>query len=392
MKTRTIFLFFLSLLVASCAEDDKNINAYNAFTPKYPQSMVKTDIVGYTSDSTPVHQFLLTNINGFSIAVLDYGGIIREINTPDRNGDFKNIVLGFNEIKDYENRSPYFGGIVGRYGNRIAKGKFTLDGIERQLSVNDGENHLHGGFQGLDKVMWNGVAAQQGENRGVRLEYISPKGADGYPGEVTFRVVYLLNNRNQLEISYLVTTNEPTIINPTQHTYFNLSGDFSKDILDHELYLNAERYLPVNEGLIPTGEMATVEKTPFDFRKSKKIGRDIEDDNEQLTIANGYDHCWVLNKPENANGDLPLAGTLYHEASGRTVSVYTDQPGIQFYSGNFLDGTLPSTTGGTYPFRSGLCLETQHYPDSPNHPEFPSTELRPGRIFRSTTIYDFGIQ
>ena len=392
MKTHTTFLFFLSLLVASCTENVNNQNAYNAFTPKYAQSMVKTDIVGYTSDGTPVHQFLLTNINGFSIAVLDYGGIIREINTPDRNGEFKNIALGFNEIKDYENRSPYFGGIVGRYGNRIAKGKFTLDGIERQLSVNDGENHLHGGFKGLDKVMWSGVAAQQGENRGVRLEYISPKGADGYPGEVTFRVVYLLNNRNQLEISYLVTTNEPTIINPTQHTYFNLSGDFSKDILDHELYLNADRYLPVNQGLIPTGEMATVEKTPFDFRKSKKIGKDIEDDNEQLAIANGYDHCWILNKPENTNGELPLAGTLYHQASGRTVSVYTDQPGIQFYSGNFLDGTLPSTTGGTYPFRSGLCLETQHYPDSPNHPEFPSTELRPGRIFRSTTIYDFGIQ
>lgn len=392
MKTHTAFLFLLGLFISSCADDVNIENVYNAFTPKYPQSMVKTDIVGYTSDGIPVHQFLITNTNGFSIAVLDYGAIIREINTPDRQGAFKNIVLGFDAIEDYENRSPYFGGIVGRYGNRIAKGQFTLDGIERQLSVNDGEHHLHGGFKGLDKVMWNGIAAQQGENRGVRLEYISPEGEDGYPGEVTFRVVYILNNRNQLEISYLVTTNEPTIVNPTQHTYFNLSGDFSQDILDHELFLNADRFLPVDQGLIPTGELALVEKTPFDFRKSKKIGKDIEEEHEQLAVGNGYDHCWVLNKPENSNGDLPLAAVLYHPTTGRKVSVYTDQPGIQFYSGNFLDGTLPATTGGTYPFRGGLCLETQHYPDSPNQPEFPSTELRPGRIFRSTTIYDFGIQ
>ena len=342
---------------------------------------------GRTPDDKLVEVIQLTNSAGIEARVLTYGGIILSLKTPDRNGAMDDIVLGFDELAPYFTKSPYFGCIIGRYGNRIAKGKFTLDGKPYSLATNNGPNHLHGGVKGWDKVIWAAAPFNNTEGVGVVLTYTSADGEEGYPGTVKAIVKYTLNDQNQLTVDYEATTDKPTIINLTQHSYFNLAGTKANDILGHELLINADTYTPVDATLIPTGQIAPVEGTPFDFRKLTPIGARIKDANEQIKRGLGYDHNFVLvrNTPTLAH-----AARVVEPQTGRTLDIFTDEPGIQFYSGNFLDGTLTGKGGRTYGHRSGFCLETQHFPDSPNRPNFPSTVLKPGDTYHSKTVFSFG--
>jgi len=315
---------------------------------------------------------------------MTYGGIIVSLRAPDRQGRIDDIVLGYATAADYaRNNGPFFGAIVGRYGNRIAKGRFTLDGAAYTLATNNGPNHLHGGLKGFDKVVWRGEARPDG----VTFTYTSADGEEGYPGALTARVTYVLTDRNELAIDYEATTDKPTVVNLTQHSYFNLAGSRANDILGHELMLNAPRYTPVDATLIPTGEIASVEGTPLDFRKSTKIGARINDAHPQMKFGLGYDHNWVIAR---TGPGLVEAAKVVEPVTGRTMTISTTEPGIQFYSGNFLKGDLKGKGGRVYPHRSGFCLETQHYPDSPNHANFPSTVLRPGEEYKSQTVFTFG--
>jgi aldose 1-epimerase len=319
------------------------------------------------------------------VQIITFGGIITTIEVPDKNGEIQDVALGFKTLKDYEESSPYFGALIGRFGNRIANGKFNLDGKQYSLVQNNGENHLHGGTKGFDKVVWTAEPQVINDLAQLKLSYVSKDMEEGYPGNLNVEVLYTLTTENTLEVEYKASTDKKTIINLTQHTYFNLSGDI--DILDHELMLNADAYLPVDKNLIPLGKLESVDDTPFNFKTSKIIGRDIENQHEQLKRGMGYDHCWVLNE---ANTGLRSAAVLYHPVSGRQMEVLTDQPGIQFYSGNFLDGTLSMKNSESfYGPRSGLCLETQHFPDSPNQPNFPSVVLNPREDFYSKTVFKF---
>jgi aldose 1-epimerase len=320
---------------------------------------------------------------------MTYGGIITSLRVADRSGRVDDIVLGFDSLSGYLKDSPYFGAIVGRYANRIAKGRFTLDGKTYQVPVNNGQNSLHGGTRGLDKVVWHATPFEHATDAGVVLTYVSPDGDQGYPGELHLRVTYTLNDRNELAVEYHATTTKATPINLSQHTYFNLTGGAQRDILDHVLQINASRYTPVDSTLIPTGDLPPVAATPFDFRTPTAIGARIAQPNEQLTIAGGYDHNWVLDRKGSG---ATHAVHVVEPTSGRTIDVTTDQPGVQFYSGNFLDGSLTGKGGRVYGHRFGFCLETQHFPDSPNHPSFPSTILRSGKQFNSRTVFTFGAQ
>jgi len=336
------------------------------------------------SDFDSIKQYTLKNDNGMAVKITNYGATITSIVVPDRDGNFADVALGYNDVKGYINAidRPYFGSVVGRYGNRIAKGKFSIDGVEYQLATNNGENHLHGGNMGFDKVVWDAEAI----DNGVELTYLAKDGEEGYPGNLKVKVVYTLSDDNEIRIEYTAVTDKATVVNLTNHTYFNLAGEGSGTINGHELRINASRFTPVDAGLIPTGELRDVAGTPFDFRKAKTIGRDIEADDEQLKFGLGFDHNWVLDR----KGDgMELAATLYEPKSGRVLEVITDQPAVQFYGGNFLDGRLIGKSGKPYGHRCGLCLETQHSPDSPNHPEWPGTILRPGEQYRTTTIYRF---
>jgi aldose 1-epimerase len=343
---------------------------------------------GELQDGTPMSLYTLTNTNRVSMSVINYGGIITSIMAPDKNGRFDDIVLGFDSLDNYVTSSPFFGALIGRYGNRIAKGKFELDGKKYTLAVNNGENHLHGGVKGFDKVIWNIEKHSVNDGVAIKLSYLSKDMEEGYPGNLNTEVIYTLTNRNELKIDYKATTDKKTIVNLTQHTYFNLNGG-KQDILSHELVINGDKFLPVDKGLIPTGELRPVKGTPFDFTKPFTVGARINDKDQQLKYGNGYDHCWVLNK---AADPLSHAATLYDSASGREVMVFTTEPALQFYSGNFLDGSLHGKNNTTYNFRSGLCLETQHYPDSPNRKEFPSVVLNPGETYKSQTIYQFNVR
>ncbi len=348
------------------------------------QNPIEETIYGEMPDGTKVKKFTLKNEAGMEVDVITYGGIITRWTAPDEQGNYEDIVLGFDSLEQYLDGNPYFGALIGRYGNRIAKGAFSLDGKTYSLAKNDGENHLHGGEKGFDKVLWNAIPKNTDAGATLELTYTSEDGEEGYPGKLDVKVTYTLTDNNELDIQYEAVTDKPTIVNLTQHSYFNLSGQLSKEILDHEIYLDADTYLPVDGGLIPTGELRPVAGTPFDFKEPKLIGKEIEADNEQLGLSKGYDHCWVLNEGEE---DFGLAASAYHPKTGRFLEVYTNEPGIQFYSGNFLDGTLPAQTGGTYVRRSGFCLETQHYPDSPNQPDFPSVRLNPGETYSSRTLF-----
>lgn len=347
-----------------------------------PTHSIQMEKFGKLPDDKEVSKYTLTNKNGMSVSIINYGGTVVSLMAPDKTGKMEDVVLGFDSLSQYETSSPYFGCLVGRFGNRIAKGKFSLDGKEYTLAVNNGVNHLHGGLKGFDKVLWN--VEVPADSSSLKLSYTSPDGDEGYPGTLTMEVIYSLTDDNELKIDYMATTDKKTVVNLTHHSYFNLAG--KGDILSHELKINADKFLPVDSTLIPTGEQALVDGTPFDFKNSTVIGSRINNDDQQLKFGGGYDHCWVLN-----GGGLRNVATLSEKNSGRIMEVFTTEPGMQFYSGNFLDGTLKGKNGNVYGHRNGLCLETQHFPDSPNKSEFPSVVLEPGQTFKSTTVYKFSV-
>ncbi len=348
-------------------------------------SIAKTDY-GTLPDGQKASLYTLTNAGGAVARITNYGGIITELWMPDKTGALAYVVLGFDTLQGYMPNAPYFGAIIGRYGNRIGKAAFELDGRTYTLAGNDKGNHLHGGVKGFDKVLWQAEPIETKDGVGLRLRYVSKDMEEGYPGNLEVTVVYTLTNANELRIDYTATTDKPTVCNLTNHSYFNLAGQGSGDILGHILTLNADHYTPVNAGLIPIGQIAPVNGTPMDFTAPTAIGARINSDHEQIKFGGGYDHNWVLNKKA---GQLSLAATVYEPTSGRVMEVWTTEPAIQFYAGNFLDGTLTGKTGKVYKHRYGFCLETQHYPDSPNQPSFPSTTLRPGQTYRTTTVHKF---
>ena len=350
------------------------------------RTAVKREPFGRMPDGQAVERFTLTNPAGIEVQAISYGGIITSLRVPDRTGTLGDIVLGFDRLDAYLKDHPFFGALIGRYGNRIAKGQFALDGKTYKLATNNGPNHLHGGIKGFDKVLWTAEPVE-GKNA-IAFSRTSPDGEEGYPGNLRVQVTYTLTDKNELIVDYRASADKPTVVNLTQHSYFNLAGQASGDILGHELMLNADRYTPVDETLIPTGELAPVAGTPFDFRKPAAIGSRISQTDPQLKNGLGYDHNWVLNRTGNG---LQLAARASEPKTGRTLEVSTTEPGIQFYSGNFLDGTLTGKAGARYAHRTGFCLETQHFPDSPNQPKFPSTTLRPGAEYRSSTVFTFGV-
>jgi aldose 1-epimerase len=340
---------------------------------------------GRTAAGEAAHLFTLTNARGAEARITNYGGRVVSLKMPDRSGKFDDVVLGYDSLAGYQTDAFYIGGIVGRYANRIAKGKFTLNDREYVLARNNGENHLHGGLKGFDAVVWRAKTAAGKSGPRLELTYTSPDGAEGYPGRLNVRVVYTLTDNNELKIEYAAVSDRDTVINLTNHSYFNLAGAGSGSILDHRLMINADRFTPTDAGSIPTGEILGVADTPFDFRQSTGIGARIEAPDEQLKFGSGYDHNWVLNKRSN---ELSLAATVVEPTTGRTLDVYTTEPGMQFYAGNFLEN-VKGKNGKIYRRREGFCLETQHFPDSPNRPSFPSTVLKKGENFRSTTVYRF---
>lgn len=344
---------------------------------------------GTTTEGQKVTQYTLTNDKGASVSIINYGGIVTSLKVPDRNGKFADVVLGFKTLSDYEKKSPYFGCLVGRYGNRIAKGEFTLDGHTYRLAPNNNGQSLHGGLKGFDKVIWNAVPAMTGQGPSLKLTYVSKDGEEGYPGNLSVTATYTLTNKNELKLVFRAKTDKATIVNLTHHSYFNLAGQGSGDVLGHVVTIHADKYTPVDKVLIPTGKLASVKGTPFDFRKPTPIGARINMEDPQLKNGGGYDHNWVIDK---LPGHLGLAAKVEEPKSGRVMEVISTEPGVQFYSGNFLDGTLVGKGGKVYGFRNGFCFEPQHFPDSPNRKNFPSTVLRPGETYKNTIIFKFSAE
>ena len=344
---------------------------------------VQKQAFGTTADGHQIDRYILTNKNGMEASIITYGGAVVTLRVPDRNGKLDDVVLGFDNLDGYLKHTDHFGALIGRYGNRIGKAQFKLDGVEHKLAANNGANSLHGGPGGFDRVVWQVADSQPSR---LELTYLSKDGEEGFPGNLKATAVYTLTDNNELRIDYSATTDKDTVVNLTNHSYFNLAGAGEGDILGHELTLYADKFTPVDSGLIPTGKLQNVEGTPFDFRKPVAVGTRIGQKDEQLKIGGGYDHNFVLT---SGGGSLATAARVYEPKTGRVMDVLTTEPGVQFYSGNFLNGKLPGKGGRTYPFRSGLCLETQHFPDSPNKPEFPSTVLKPGAKYQTTTIYLF---
>lgn len=343
------------------------------------------------NDFDTIRVFELSNTDGMTVKVTNYGAIITSIVVPDREGKLADVALGYDRVEDYINAvdKPYFGAIVGRYGNRIAQGTFDLDGKTYELATNNGPNHLHGGVIGLDKVVWTAKTVETDDGDSIEMRYVAKDMEEGYPGNLSIVVTYTLTDANAIKIHYHATTDAATPVNLTQHTYFNLKGEGRGTILDHELMLVADGYTPVDETLIPTGKIAPVKGTPFDFTMAKPIGRDIDADDPQMNYGLGYDHNFVLRRDASAGDRLQLAAEVHEPMSGRVLRVRTTEPGIQFYCGNFLDGRLSGKAGSAYVHRGGFCLETQHFPDSPNQPGFPSTILRPGNEYDTTTVFEF---
>ena len=393
MRNNIIFILtvFAAFVLGACQDEkkeEKSMDETEIVEPSVqPYVSIEKAHHGTTPEGEEVDLYTMKTENGMELDVITYGGIITRWTAPDRDGNSQDITLGYDNLEHYIESNPYFGALIGRYGNRIAGGKFSIDGEEYQLAQNDGQNHLHGGVKGYDKVVWDAEEMRSEGMASLTLTYTSPDGEEGYPGELKVKVVYTLYTDNTLVVEYEATTDKPTVVNLTQHAYFNLSGNFDQKILDHEVEILADAYLPVDATLIPTGELRPVDETPFDFRTAKPIGQDINAENDQLTKGKGYDHCWVL----NGEGMRKVA-SAYHPGSGRYLEIHSDEPAIQFYTGNFLDGKLPSKSGGTYGHRTGFCLETQHYPDSPNQPEFPSVRLNPGETYSSQTSFQFSVK
>jgi len=382
MSTRlTTLLMITTILLGACAEQNAA-----------PDPSVDRDAFGMTPAGDSVDVYTLTNANGLSMRVMNYGGIILSLRVPDRGGTLEDVVLGFDALQGYTREAyraanPYFGALIGRYGNRIDEGEFTIDGQTYTLEVNDGPNHLHGGEEGLDQVVWDAEPYRHADSVGLVLTHTSPDGHGGYPGRLDLEVTYTLTSDDELVIDYRATTTEATHVNLTQHSYFNLDGEGDGDILDHRLRTEAEAFTPVDSTLIPTGTFRQVEGTPFDFTEPTPIGARIDTENQQLDIAGGYDHNLVLRRQDSDT--LHLAARVYDPDSGRLMTVRTTEPGLQFYSGNFLDGSFSGKSGEPYGRHAGFALETQHFPDSPNHPDFPSTLLCPDETYTSRTVYAF---
>src|SRR5436190_6126682 len=353
-------------------------------------STVSHEITKVMFQGKPIEVVTLKNPSGMEVQAMSYGAIITSVKVPDRAGAFADVVLGFDKPEQYwaDPPPPYFGAVVGRYGNRIANGAFTLDAKKYTLAKNNGPNHLHGGIKGFDKVLWSVATKNAVDGASAIFTYTSADGEEGYPGTLTARVTYTLTDRNELAVDYEATTYKPTIVNLTQHTYFNLAGQGSRDVLDHLMQIDADRYTPVDAMLIPTGELSPVAGTPLDFRQPTTIGKRIGEDHPQLRSGLGYDHNFVLTR---SGEGLQHAARVTEPSTGRTLDVATTEPGLQFYSGNFLDGTITGKGGRVYQKRYGFCLESQHFPDSPNKPAFPSTILRPGQTYRSRTVFTFGV-
>jgi aldose 1-epimerase len=366
-------LFFSLLSIASTSAEAK--------------SKITKKEFGKTQDGQVADIYTLVNQNGVEAQITNYGAALVSLKVPDRSGKFEDVVLGYPALGGYENDKAFFGGTIGRYGNRIAHGKFVLNGTTYKLATNDGPNHLHGGTRGFNKRLWTAKDTSGASGPSLTLTYLSKDGEEGYPGNLSVRVTYTLTDSNDLKIEYGATTDKETVVNLTNHSYFNLAGQGNGDILDHELMINADRFTPVDTTLIPTGELRKVSGTPFDFTHATAIGARINQEDEQLKFGKGYDHNWVLNRAKA--GALELVARLSSPKSGRILEVWTTEPGLQFYSGNFLDGSVHGKEGKVYAHRSALCLETQHFPDSPNHADFPSTVLKPGQKFQSTTVYKF---
>ncbi|HEV7379485.1 MAG TPA: aldose epimerase family protein [Dyadobacter sp.] len=371
-----LFTALVGLALAGCSKTNEK------------QEMISTiskETFGELPDGQTADLYTLTNKNGMTVNITNYGGIITKLTAPDKKGEWADVVLGFDSLAPYLGEHPFFGALVGRFGNRIAKGKFTLNGTEYKLAINNGPNSLHGGIKGFDKVLWKATEVKEDSTVGLKLEYTSKDMEEGYPGNLNVTVVYTLTNENSISIDYTATTDKETVINLTNHSYFNLTG-LKRDILGHEVTILSDSIVPVNRELIPTGKLRAVEGTPFDFREPTIVGAGIDKtEDEQIKSGGGYDHCWVINRTEK--GLIPFA-TVKDPESGRFMEVFTTEPAVQFYTGNFLDGGLKGK-GATFRKRFGLCLETEHYPDSPNQPQFPSTSLKPGETYHTTTVYKF---
>jgi len=382
MRRATPLLALTLLLPLGCAQDqDQEMEN---------QKSVTQAAFGTLPSGQPVEVFTLTNAQGVELKAITYGGIITSLKVPDRNGEMGDIVLGFDSLAKYlAPPPPYFGAIIGRYGNRIGGAQFALEGRTFTLAKNDGANHLHGGVVGFDKVLWAGTPMETDSTVSVTFSYTSPDGEEGYPGTLMVDVTYTLTDGNELIVDYKATTDRATPVNLTQHSYFNLAGEGKGDILGHVLMIAADSMTPVAAGLIPTGEITPVEGTPFDFRTPTPIGTRIDDPDPQLQLGPGYDHNWVIAR---SGEGLQLAARVVEPTSGRTLEVRTTEPGIQFYAGNFLDGSIVGKSGQAYQRRSGFCLETQHYPDSPNKANFPTTVLQPGENYQSRTVFTFGVE
>lgn len=379
--------YTLTLFILAGCQNSNDMPDGQTNSAELPE--IQMTSLGQLESGQAISSYLLQNANGVSMRVMNYGCIIMELMTPDRDGEIADITLGYDHLEGYLELTPYFGAIVGRYGNRIANGKFELDGVEYPLEQNNGPNALHGGLKGFDKLAWD-VETFQGENhQGLTCSLISPDGDQGYPGTLSAKVTYTLNNANELIIDYLATSDKATPINLTQHAYFNLSGFKNGDILDHSMQIHADAFTPVDETLIPTGEIAPVSGTAFDFNQAKLIGAQIDASEVQIERGGGYDHNFVLN---GEAGTLRPAARVVHAGSGRVLEVETTEPGVQFYTGNFLDGAITGKNGVVYNRRSGFCLETQHFPDSPNQSSFPSTILRPGEKYESQTVFKFSTE
>jgi aldose 1-epimerase len=383
--TQAIAAGLLAAFLAGCA---------SMSTPKSSSTITKAAF-GKTPDGTPVEIYTLRNSKGSEARIMTYGGIVQSLSMPDKNGKFDDIVLGFDTLDGYTNPKyvsscPYFGALIGRYGNRIGGAKFTLEGQTYTLATNNGPNSLHGGLKGFDKVVWTAAEAEVGKH-GPKLElaYLSKDGEEGFPGKLKIKAAYTLTEDNELQLKFSATTDKPTVVNLTHHSYFNLAGQGNGDILGHLVYIKSDQTTPVDAGLITTGEFADVTGTPFDFRKPTTIGARINDPNTILQYGPGYDHNWVINKPA---GQLGLMARVVEPNSGRVLEVSSDEIGLQFYAGNFLDGTLTGKGGKVYQRRSAFCMEPQHYPDSPNKPNFPSVELKPGQTYHNIIVYKFSAE